>query len=107
MEPGGAGGFLQRHSVDVGVRVEGDPNVQLIRIPGGLGIAYRHSSSLAVYYAWTGTTSPSAGTEWKTVLVDPRPSTGSLGLVLMPDNGPGILYHTVVPDGLQFAQLQP
>ncbi len=106
-EPNGPGDFLQRHTVDAGVRVEGDPSVRIIRTPAGLGIAYRHQSDQTVHYAWTDSTAPAAGTDWKVATVDPAPSSGSLSLILMPDNMPGILYHTIVPDELRFAQMLP
>ncbi|MCB1219580.1 MAG: hypothetical protein H7A35_01960 [Planctomycetales bacterium] len=107
VDPASPGDFQQRHTMDVGVRVEGDPLVRMIRIPGGIGVAYRHAGELSVHYAWTDSTTPAAGTDWKVSRVDPAASSGSLGLVLMPDNQPAILYHTVVPDELRFAQLLP
>ncbi|MCB1220188.1 MAG: hypothetical protein H7A35_09130 [Planctomycetales bacterium] len=96
--------YNQKHVIDprlVGNRIE------IVRPPLGLGIAYREGSSGSLIYAWIDSGTPGSGGAWHMAPVDDRPMSGDIGLVIMQDGNPGICYHTVNPDALQFAQMIP
>ncbi len=96
--------YGDRHVVDADYI---DQSLAVASLPTGMGLAYREMDGNTVRFAWHENNIPEEGRDWRIVQVDDRPSTGEISLSYLQDGRPCVLYHTLIPDLLQFRVMVP